>query len=234
MNKLMVVSGGSKGIGKAIIEQFAPQGFDIFTCARNEEGLQFLKAKIEKQGNVKFYYEVADLSNRTDVQRFAKAVLKLNRPIDVLVNNTGYFEPGLITEEPDGVLESMMDTNLYSAYHLTRTLVGAMKAVKSGHIFTICSVASLFAYPNGGAYSISKFALLGFSKVLREELKNFGIRVTAVMAGATLTASWEGVDLPAGRLMKAEDVAAVVYSAYSLSSHTVMEEVILRPQLGDI
>ncbi len=234
MKKLMVVSGGSKGIGKAIIEKFAPQGFDIFTCARNEDGLQRLRTKIEKSCNAKLYFQVADLSIREDVQRFASAVLALNRPIDVLVNNAGYFEPGLITEEAEGVLESMMNTNLFSAYHLTRSLVGPMKVAKAGHIFTICSVASLVAYPNGGAYSISKFALLGFSKVLREELKGFGIRVTAVMAGATLTSSWEGVNVPAGRLMKADDIAEAIFGVYSLSPQTVVEELIVRPQLGDI
>lgn len=234
MNKLIVVSGGSKGIGKAIIEKFAPQGFDIFTCARNKEGLQRLKEEIEKSGKSKLYFEVADLSHRQDVQRFAKAVLALNRPIDVLVNNTGYFEPGLITEEPEGALENMINTNLYSAYHLTRALVEPMKTAKAGYIFTLCSVASLFAYPNGGAYSISKFALLGFSKVLREELKPFGIRVTAIMAGATLTSSWGETDLPADRLMKAEDIAEIIFGAYSLSPQSVMEELIIRPQLGDI
>ena len=234
MNKLMVVSGGSKGIGKAIIEKFAPQGFDIFTCARNEQDLQRLQREVESQGGTRLYFEVADLSHRHDVQRFAAAVLALNRPIDLLVNNTGYYEPGLITEEPDGVLESMLNTNLYSAYHLTRALVGRMKSAKAGHIFTMCSVASLFAYPNGGAYSISKFALLGFSKVLREELKPYGIRVTAVMAGATFTSSWEGTDLPPGRLMKAGDVADIIFGTYSLSEQTVVEELIIRPQLGDI
>ncbi|MEQ9209931.1 MAG: SDR family oxidoreductase, partial [Pseudomonadales bacterium] len=123
---------------------------------------------------------------------------------------------------------------VYSAYHLTRALVDSMKSAKTGHIFSICSVASLFAYPNGGSYSISKFALLGFSKVLREELKQFGIRVTAVMAGATYTASWERSGLSPERFMKPQDVADAVFGAYSLSPQSVVEELIIRPQLGDI
>ena len=98
----------------------------------------------------------------------------------------------------------------------------------------MCSIASIRAYPNGGSYAISKFALLGFSKVLREELKDFGIRVTAVMPGATRTASWNGTDLPDERFMKVEDVADAVYAAYALSGRSVVEEMIIRPQLGDI
>jgi short-subunit dehydrogenase len=89
------------------------------------------------------------------------------------------------------------------------------------------------AYPNGGSYTISKFALLGFSKCLREELKDEGIRVTAVMPGATLTPSWEGAGYPAERFMPPEDVAESIFGAYELSDRTVVEEMILRPQKGD-
>jgi hypothetical protein len=98
----------------------------------------------------------------------------------------------------------------------------------------MCSIASIKAYPNGGSYAISKFALLGLSKVLREELKPFGIKVTAILPGATKTASWDGVDLPDDRFMMAEDIAETVFAAYSLSSRSVVEEILIRPQLGDI
>jgi short-subunit dehydrogenase len=137
-------------------------------------------------------------------------------------------------EEEDGTLESMIESNVYSAYYTSRGLIAIMKQNKLGHIFNMCSIASIKAYPNGGSYAISKFALLGFTKVLREELKPFGIRVTAVMPGATKTASWEGTDLPDSRFMKTEDVAEVIFNAYSISSRSVVEEVIIRPQLGDI
>ena len=94
-----------------------------------------------------------------------------DRKIDVLVNNAGTFIPGNVYDEGEGVLEKQMEINLYSAYHLTRLLLPPMMKQKSGHIFNICSIASLQAYPNGGAYSISKFALAGFSKNLRHEMK---------------------------------------------------------------
>ncbi len=234
MNKLVVVTGGTKGIGRSIIERFAKEGFDIVTCARNQSDLNALKGEVEKNFNVGVYLFVADLTDKKQVQRFVDFVNNLNRPIDVLVNNTGYFEPGQITEEPDGILEKMIHSNLYSAYYTTRGLVGGMKERKWGHIFTICSIASIKAYPNGGSYGISKFALLGFTKVLREELKEFGIRVTAVMPGATKTSSWDSSELPESRFMKPEDVASSIYGAYSLSKNSVVEEILIRPQLGDI
>ncbi len=234
MNKLLVVTGGSKGIGRCIIERFASEGFDIATCSRKQSDLNTLKNEIEQTFKVSVHTFIADVTDKQQVKGFTDFVNGLNRPVDVLVNNAGYFEPGQVSEEPDGILEKMIHSNLYSSYNTTRGLVGGMKSRKWGHIFTICSIASIKAYPNGGSYAISKFALLGFTKVLREELKEFGIRVTAVLPGATKTSSWDESDLPASRFMKPEDVAESVYGAYSLSRNTVVEEILIRPQLGDI
>lgn len=232
---MIVVTGGSQGIGRAILEKFVSEGFDAVTCARHERGLKEVKAEMEKKypGSA-VYYRVADLSAKEETRNFVQYILSLKRNIDVVVNNAGYFVPGDISTEPDGNLESMINTNLYSAYHLTRGLVPPMKENRSGHIFNMCSIASIQAYENGGSYAISKFALLGFSKCLREELKAHGIRVTAVLPGATKTRSWEGAGLPDERFIKVEDIAAAVFAASAMSSNTVVEEMIIRPQLGDI
>ena len=230
-----VITGGSKGIGKAIVEAFAALGFDIITCSRNEADLQSLKTETETRfPAVKVHVLAADLSKRNEVKAFGEFVQTLTLKPEVLVNNTGVFLPGQVHTEPEGTLETLIDTNLYSAYHLTRQLLPGMVAAKNGYIFTICSTASITAYSSGGSYSISKFALYGMTKVLREELKPHGIRVTAVLPGATLTASWDGVALPPDRFMKPEDVADSLVAAWKLSKNTVMEEIILRPQLGDL
>jgi short-subunit dehydrogenase len=105
---------------------------------------------------------------------------------------------------------------------------------QSGHIFNMCSVASLKAYPQGGSYSISKYALLGFNDNLREETKNKGIKVTAILPGATWSDSWQGVDLPHDRLMEAHDIAIAVKAAIDMSPAAVIENILLRPQLGDL
>ncbi len=234
MSKLAVITGGTKGIGRAIIEKFASQKFDIVTCSRNASELASFKAHLESTYPVKAHVFTADMSIRGQVKSFTEFVRTLRSPVEVLVNNAGFFVPGLVTEEKEGTLEGMIDANVYSAYYTTRGLVEDMKSKKNGHIFTMCSIASIIAYPNGGSYTISKFALLGFTKVLREELKDFGIRVTAILPGATRTASWDGVELPDERFMKPEDVADAVFGAYSLSPRSVVEEILIRPQLGDI
>jgi short-subunit dehydrogenase len=233
MALLAVVTGGTKGIGRAIIERFASAGFAIATCSRKQADLAALELELKSKYGVPVSVCVADMSVTAEVKRFTEFVNTLG-PAEVLVNNAGFFVPGAVTEEPEGSLESMIQSNVYSAYYTTRGIVGGMKARKQGHIFNMCSIASIKAYPNGGSYAISKFALLGFSKVLREELKEWGIRVTAILPGATRTASWDGVDLPDERFMKATDVADTVYHAYALSKNTVVEEILLRPQLGDL
>lgn len=234
-NKLIVVSGGTKGIGRAIIERFMANGFDAVTCSRNENELKTLKQHCEAEFSASTLHVFkADLSVKSEVMAFADYINKLGQEVDVLVNNTGVFIPGEVHQEEDGALEKMIETNLYSAYHLTRALLPEMKSRQYGHIFNMCSIASIIAYANGGSYSISKFAMYGMSKVLREELKPHGIRVTAILPGATYTASWEGVDVPEERLMKSEDVAEAVYSANRMSVSSVVEEIVIRPQLGDL
>ena len=174
------------------------------------------------------------MSKKDTVQKFGQWVLNKASSIDVLVNNAGQFIPGSIYNEPDGLLEQLMDTNLYSAYHLTRTLLPSMMGAKLGHIFNLCSIASLQAYPNGGSYSISKFALMGFSKNLREELKPYNIKVTAVYPGAVMTESWGDFDNSKQRIMEAEDIATMIVAATRLSAQAVVEDIIIRPQLGDL
>lgn len=234
MNPLAVITSGTKGIGRATVERFFKEGFDVVTCARSKADLEALKGTLEASNQGKVYFQTADMSKREDVSAFANFVQNLGRSVDVLVNNTGIFIPGAIHEEEEGNLEKMIETNLYSAYHLTRALVGDMKAKKRGHIFTTGSIAGITAYDNGGSYSISKFALLGFTKCLREEMKPHGVRVTSILPGATYTASWEGVDIPRERFMKPEDIADAIYACHALSNQTVVEEIVLRPQLGDI
>ncbi|SHI86923.1 Short-chain dehydrogenase [Hymenobacter daecheongensis DSM 21074] len=237
MQKYIVVTGGTKGIGRAILTRFAQAGFGLITCARSAADLADLSAKLQEQfPGTAVHTLAADLSRADETARFAAFVQSLAVPIEVLVNNTGAFVPGRLQDEPaDGSqLRQMIDVNLYSAYDLTRALLPALIARRTGHIFNMCSTASIMAYPNGGSYCIAKFALYGMTKVLREELKEHNLRVTAILPGATLTASWEGVDLPAERFIRPEDVAEAVFGAWSLSPQAVVEELLIRPQLGDL
>jgi short-subunit dehydrogenase len=179
-------------------------------------------------------WRAVDMSVKTEVQQMGNWVIEQGIVPDVIVNNAGNFIPGSVCSEEENVLEQMIAVNLYSAYHFTRTVLPKMIEAKKGHIFNMCSIASLHAYANGGSYSISKFALLGFSKNLREEMKPYGIKVTAVCPGATMSNSWDGVAIDPNRIMESKDIAEMIFAASKLSPMAVVEDIILRPQLGDL
>ena len=230
-----VITGASKGLGKAMAEKFVSQGFHIAICARNKQVLEQTRAELQALNKECCILAIpCDLSIKEEAIHFGHRVLKTFQHIDVLINNTGIYLPGDVSTEVDGTLETLIQTNLYSAYHLTRTILPSMIAQGRGHIFNISSVAALKAYPNGGSYSISKFALEGFSQNLREEMKPLGIKVTTVNPGATMSDSWSGSGIDENRIMRASDVADVIWNAYTLSPQAVVEQIVLRPQLGDL
>ena len=230
----IVITGASQGIGKAIAEIFAANGHHLFLNSRNEVKLyKSMEELITKYPDITIKAKPADLSDKKQTQELGNWCLEQCVP-DILINNAGLFKPGSVFNEPEGLLESQMAVNLYSAYHLTRTILPKMMERKGGHIFNICSIASHQAYKDGGAYSISKHAMLGFSKNLREEMKPFNIKVTSVSPGAVLTDSWGDFDNSDHRIMEAQDIAKMIYTASQLSIGACVEEILMRPQSGDL
>lgn len=230
-----IITGASRGLGKAIAAQFAAAGYDLVLSSRDQVALD---AAVRELGDrfpaITIRSKAADLGDKRQAQELGRWMLETGLSPDVLVNNAGQFIYGSLYQEADGVLEQLIAVNLYSAYHLTRTLLPAMMARKAGHIFNICSIASLKAYHHGGAYGISKYALAGFSANLREEMKEYGIKVTAVYPGAAFTDSWAGSGVDPHRIMEAADVARMVVAAAGLSPQATVEEIVMRPQLGDL
>jgi short-subunit dehydrogenase len=230
----IVITGASRGMGKAIAIKFAQDANVFFLCARSKDTLEKTAIEIRNASPQSTVYTYgADLTIKQQVVDFGKFCLQYGPP-DILINNAGYYLPGNCIDEPEDTLDSMLRINLFSAYHLTRVLVPSMIQNKSGHIFNICSIASLKAYKGGGGYSISKFALNGFSMNLRQELLPHGIKVTAVFPGAVLTDSWGDFDNSQNRIMEADDIAQMVYASTQLSKQAVVEEITIRPQLGDL
>lgn len=230
----VIITGASKGIGKAIAVQFAVEGNTLLLCSRGAKQLYDTVAELQTRfPSCTVKAMPVDLSIKEQVQKFGSWCLESGVP-GILVNNAGQFLPGSVYNEAAGTLEQMIEQNLYSAYHLTRLLLPSMMTARSGHIFNICSIASLHAYANGGSYSISKFAMLGFTKNLREEMKPYGIKVTAVSPGAAMTDSWGDAGIDPTRIMEAADIAKMIYAASQLSPMAVVEDIVMRPQLGDL
>lgn len=234
MNLTAVITGGSKGIGLAVAKKLGKAGFDLLIVSRNLDNLSKAKKQLHESGVSVVHVCSADLSCKEGVMKAAQAINQIFSTITVLVNNVGVFSPGSMMEEDAEQFEMLWQSNVFSAYWMTKAMWPLMKGVNRAHVFNMCSIASVTAYAAGGSYSVAKFALLGFSKSLRLEGILHGIAVTAIMSGATLTDSWAGVDLPDSRFMKPSDVAETLYHAFSINESCVMEEVLLRPVLGDI
>ena len=234
MAPLALITGATRGIGRAVAEGFAGAGFDVFAVARSSDQLaemqQAFRSAFPEQA---LYTKAADLSQTEAAKALSSAAVALRRPIDVLVNNAGAFVPDSLLDK-DALLPQQIATNLYSAYYLTKGLLPTFVAQGEGYIFNICSVASLQAYPGGASYCISKYALRGFSQVLRAELIQTGVRVSCVLPGAVLTDSWKGTKLPQSRFIRPEDIASALLSAYRMSPSATVEEILIRPQQGDI
>src|SRR4026208_747565 len=142
----VVITGASRGIGKAIAMVFAAKGNQLFLTSRSQKALYDTVAEIgTKYPAATVKAKPFDLSGKDQAKEFGVWCLEFGIP-DIVVNNAGSFEPGNVYNEPEGVLESQMEINLYSAYHLTRTVIPAMIKRRSGHIFNLCSIASLDAY----------------------------------------------------------------------------------------
>ena len=231
----IVITGASRGLGFSMAEAFATEGHDLYLTSFSEVRLyNALESLMSRFPDQTIKAKPFNLATKTGAVDFGNWVLEMGIQPDVLINNAGAFQPGNIVDEPEGQLENMLNVNLLSAYHLTRILLPSMMKRKSGHIFNISSVAGLQAYSNGGSYSISKFALAGFSKNLREELKPYSIKVTCIYSGAVYTDSWADSGVRPDRIMKPSDIASTIVQISKLSPQAVVEDLVIRPLAGDL
>lgn len=229
-----VITGASQGIGQAIAEAFAEApDARIALVARTEPKLQAVAETCESKGADALVCPT-DVTDDAAVAQMADAVRDVWGVPDVLINNAGAFTPAPLDETSPDAFRAQVDINLNAPFVVTKAFLDGMVARGSGHLFFMASVAALQAYPGSVAYCAAKHGLLGLARVVREETNDQGLRVTTLLPGATRTPSWEGTDLPDARFMDPDDVAQAVVDAYRLSGRTVVEEIVLRPQEGDV
>lgn len=231
---IVVVTGASQGIGRAIAEAFAGEpDARLALAARSKGKLEAVAAACRDRGADALVVPT-DLTDEETVRQLARAVTDRWGVPDVLVNNAGTFTYAPLDELTLDGFREQIDVNLTGTFAVTQAFLPAMRARGEGHLFFMTSVAALQAYPGNAGYCAAKHGVRGLARVVREETKNEGLRVTTIIPGATHTPTWDGVDLPDERFMPPEDVARAVVHAYSLSGRSVVEEVLLRPQEGDV
>lgn len=223
-----IITGASKGIGKAIAVKLAQHGYDLGLCARNPYDLIQLKTILDGFGTKNHIYEV-DCSDKKQLDTFFTDVKSDLGDVDVLVNNVGLFLTGSMLDEPDETFENQQNVNVNAAYYTSKFFGKMMREQRSGHIFNICSVASTQTIENAGSYCVTKAAMLSLNNVLRQELSKYNVKVTALLPGSTLTASWEGTDIPTDKFVKPEDIADTLFTILNLSKGVNVDEIVIKP-----
>src|SRR5688572_8265938 len=182
-----VISGATKGIGKATAERFAKAGFDLFLGARSNADLISLKHQLESTYKVKVHIKPTDFGKKSDVILFAEFIKSNTQQVNVLVNNVGQYMVGNLFENPADKFSEQLNVNLMSAHWLTGALIPMMQKNKEGHIFTLGSILSTRLRESAAFYTISKHALRTWHQLLFEYAREHHIKATLVLPSSTIT-----------------------------------------------
>lgn len=227
--KKIFISAASKGLGRAMAIYLAKAGHELILCSKNIVNLEALKNEIKSHDlNCKISLIGVDLADQVAIQAALKKLKQVDYP-DVIINNLGVYETGLPSSLKIRDIQRQIELNLYAAIGLTNFFIEHLKT-KNGQILNIGSVVSHRASKEAAAYSISKHAFKAWNDSLREEMRDFGVKVTAIYPGALNTSSWDGVeDTERDKMIQPEDVARLVIELLQLSPSALVEEIRLSP-----
>jgi len=223
-----VITGATKGIGRAIAIKLAQNGYHLILVARGKSDLKILEEELTPYGNAIFTH-AADFTVKDDVYAFLNADGINFDDVTVLVNNVGIFLPGSLLDEDDATFEKQQHLNTNASYYTSKFFGKKMRSARRGHIFNICSLASKAPVKNGGSYSVTKAAMLSLNHVLRQELAPHNVKVTAFLPGSTKTSSWEGTTIPDEKFVQPEDIAETLFTILNLSKGVNVDEVLITP-----
>ncbi len=231
-NSTVVITGGSRGIGRQIALGFARDtAHALMLIARDSTALDKARKDCIDAGCKKVETAVCDLTVPEEIQDLE---LPAGLPgVGVLVNNAGTFLLKPLAGTTPDEFRRQWEINAMAPFLLTRKLLPGLLQQERGLVVNISSVGALSGQPQSGAYSSSKHALLGFSRSLRLELRNTSVAVTTINLGQTMSTSWEGVEVDPDELIDPSDVAGLIVSLTRMSSRSVAEEITLRPRKGD-
>jgi len=231
-NRLALITGGNRGIGLAIARALAGQGCDLVIAGRDQRTLARSGRELEKF-RVKVFAQICDIRDPHSIDYLFTIVRGLRQPLDFLINNAGIAHPNRpVSDLPYPMWHEVIDTNLNGMFLVTQAALAIMK--RGSVIVNNLSISAERVFPGSAAYTASKHGALGFTDTLREELRSKGIRVVALMPGATDTAIWNTLwpQAPRRKMMSPETVAVAVVNALKLPENSTVERIVLMPAGG--
>ena len=231
--KIAVVTGAARGIGKAIALELLKEGFFTALCSRSQESVASLESEISSFSG-KFLLFPVDISLEDEVEEFVSAVACAHGRIDVLINNAGVVHTGPVEKTDVRKWDEMMAVNARGTFLMVKHSLALMQ--RGSHIINIGSNASKKGFPGWAAYCASKFALLGFTNSIREELRDRGIKVSAVLPGPTRTDIWDslGGNWDRKKMMSPEVTAKTVLSVINQPPGANIDEIDIVPSTGSL
>ena len=226
--KTALVTGASRGIGLAIARRLGEMGAAVGICARDRKRLEGAANELKGKG-ISTFAAHADVTQPAEIALLLQETQKALGPVEILVNNagTGYFGPS--HEASEANWDTVLDTNLKSVFLMTKAVAPGMIERRGGHIINIASLAGKNAFAGGGIYCASKWGLLGFTQCVAEDLRGYGIRVSAVCPGSVATEFSPHTGKDPKRMLQADDVAHAVAMLVTQAPQSFISEVVMRP-----
>jgi len=223
-----VVTGGSKGIGRAVASSLVDSGVDVLICARDPAEIEKAAAELSERGGGTAVGVECDMRRHADVQRMVDTAVERFGRIDILVNNAGVGAFAPMGELTPDMWHRVVETNLNGVYYACHEVIPHMVAQGSGWIINIGSLAGKNPFAGGAAYNASKFGLLGFSEAMMLDLRDKGIRVSCIMPGSVQT-EFSNPETGGDWKLQPEDIAEMVVDLLSFHSRALPSRVEMRP-----
>jgi 3-oxoacyl-[acyl-carrier protein] reductase len=227
-SKVALITGASRGIGLAIAHTLSRLGASVSICARDAQKLESASSELAS-GGAKVLAVAADVSRAADVESLVRQTQQELGPIEILVNNAGVGYFGPTHEAGESNWDTVLDTNLKSVFLVSKTVVPSMVQRRTGDIINIASLAGKNAFPGGGIYCASKWGLLGLTQCVAEDLRQFGIRVSAICPGSVATEFGPHAGKDPQKMLQPDDVAHAVETLVTQAPRSFISEIVLRP-----
>ncbi len=225
---IALVTGASRGIGFAIARKLGQMGARVAICARDAAALSRAAERLQQDG-IEAFGLPADVRRPAETNSLLAKTRERFGPLDILVNNAGTATFGPFHQLREADWDAMLDTNLKAVFLLSRAVAPEMIRRRTGHIINIASLAGKNAFAGGGVYCASKWGLLGLTYCMAEDLRAYGIRVSAVCPGSVATEFSLHAGKDASKLLQPEDVAHAVATLVTQAPQSFISEILLRP-----